>query len=131
MVLKARDDRGRAKAAQTVVDRGLIERAALASRLETATTASAKSEADAIRAGGEFAAVRFLAQATGASEDSMAHAVILVIASIPDLAAALLLWAAGHQTPKPARVVRRKRKPVRRPKATATLRVVPKAEIAS
>jgi hypothetical protein len=124
MVLKARDDRGRAKAAQGTLERVSAERTAIAGRLETATTAHAAGEADAIRAGGEFAALRFLAEATGATIDATAHVVILVIASVPDLAAALLLWAAGHQPPKLARVVRRKRKVTRRPKAPAQLHVV-------
>ena len=119
-VLRARDDKSRVRAAQAFLTQATSDRTDLARRLETATTVQATSDADAIRASGEFAAVRFLAQSTGTSEDTMIHIVILIIASVPDLAAALLLWAAGH-TAKPARVVRRKRKTRRPRKGPATV----------
>jgi hypothetical protein len=120
-VLRARDDKRRVQAANVVLAQLSADRAQLATRLDKATVTQAQGEGDAIRASGEFAAVRFLSQATGTGEDTMVHAVILVIASVPDIAAALLLWAAGHQPAKPARIVRRKRRaPKRRPKAPQT-----------
>jgi hypothetical protein len=47
------------------------------------------------------AAIAFLAAATNTDQDRVAHLVILVIASLPDLLAVMLLVAAGyssHQT---------------------------------
>jgi hypothetical protein len=126
-LVRARDDKGRIKAAQAIVTTATAERNELASRLTAAQSGQAKSEGDAINAGSEFAAIAFIAAATGASADKVAHAVILVIATMPDLLSVLLLLAAGHRAPAPIKVKRRKlRRPVppkRRP--PAVLKVVP------
>jgi hypothetical protein len=59
--------------------------------------------------------VQFIAGATGASADTVAHAAILTIAAVSDVLAVLLLVAAGYLTPKAPvvrqRVVRRRKMP--------------------
>jgi hypothetical protein len=127
-VLKARDNRDRAKAAQTVVNTIAAERDAIAGKLKTATATQAKGEADAIGGEAEFAAVRFLALSTGLATDTVARIVILIISSIPDIAAALLLWAAACATKTKARV-RTTRKTTRR-KTRPALKVIPHAQTA-
>src|SRR5258706_106648 len=61
-----------------------------------ATSHTAEVEGVAISATGEFAAVQFIAGATGASADTVAHAAILTISAVPDVLAVLLLLAAGY-----------------------------------
>jgi len=110
MLIKARDDRGRQRAAQAVVTAATAERDALIKQLAAAGASTAKVEGDAISAGGEFAAIVFISGVTGAGSDSVARAVILVISSIPDLLAVLLLVAAGYSKPAaPARKPARRR----------------------
>ena len=111
-LIRAKDDRGRVRAAQAIITTATTERDALVRQLAAAQSDAAKVEGDEIRAGGEFAAVAFIAAATGAGQDAVAHIVILVISSIPDLLAVLLLVAAGYA--KPAPPVVRKRKVIRR-----------------
>jgi hypothetical protein len=93
-LVRARDDRGRVKAAQAIVTTAAAERDALVKQLAAAQTSKAKSEGDAISTGGEFAAITFLSDATGASADAVAHVVIMIVASLPDVLAVLLLLAA-------------------------------------
>jgi hypothetical protein len=99
-LVRARDDKGRVKAAQAIVTAATAERDALVAKLSAAQTSSAKVEGDAIISSAEFAAVAFVAGATGASADAVAHALILAIASLPDVLAVLLLVAAGYAQPK-------------------------------
>jgi hypothetical protein len=95
-LVRARDDRGRAKAAQQIVDKAIAERDSLIKQLAAAQATTAKVEGDTISAGSEFAAIQFIAGATGASTDTVAHAAILTISAIPDVLAVLLLLAAGY-----------------------------------
>jgi hypothetical protein len=99
-LVRARDDKGRIKAAQAIVTAATAERDALVAKLSAAQASSAKVEGDAIISSAEFAAVAFVAEATGASADVVAHALILAIASLPDVLAVLLLVAAGYAAPK-------------------------------
>jgi len=107
-LVHARDDKGRVKAAQAIVATAIAERDALLKQLVAAQSTAARVEGDTIEASGKFAAVAYIAAATGAAESTVAHAVILVISSIPDVLAVLLLVAAGHAKPAPTR------KPARR-----------------
>jgi hypothetical protein len=130
-LIKARDDRGRQKAAQAIVTAATAERDALVKQLAVARSTKAQAEGDAITAGSEFAAINFIAGATGASVDTVAHAAILTISAIPDVLAVLLLLAAGYVAPKApvtSRPVRKasQRKRTRQP----ALKVVPHAKIA-
>jgi hypothetical protein len=43
--------------------------------------------------------VQFIAGATGASPDTVAHAAILTISAVPDILAVLLLLSAGYSKP--------------------------------
>jgi hypothetical protein len=118
-LIRARDDRGRVKAAQAVVTSATVERDALVARLEAANASTAKVEGSAIASTSEFAAVQFIAGATGASTDTVAHTAILTIAAVPDVLAVLLLLAAGYSAPKapatPRPVRKSRRRIVRRP----------------
>jgi len=132
-LIKARDDRGRQKAAQAIVASATAERDGLVQKLAAAQSTKAQAEGDTINSGAEFAAITFISGATGASTDSVAHAVILVISSIPDVLAVLLLLAAGYATkstptksPAP-----RTRKPARRRIRRPALKVVPHAQPAT
>src|SRR5712671_1102914 len=80
-LIKARDDRGRQRAAQAVVTSATAERDALVQKLSAARGIEAQVEGTEIGASGEFAAVAFLAAATGTDQDEVAHLLILVIAS--------------------------------------------------
>jgi hypothetical protein len=95
-VIRARDDKGRVRAAQAILDSTTADRNAILAHLEAANATSAKVEGVAISATGEFAAIQFIAAATGASPDTVAHAAILTISSVPDVLAVLLLVAAGY-----------------------------------
>jgi hypothetical protein len=126
-LIKARDDRGRQRAAQAVVTSATAERDALVQKLSAARGIKAQVEGTEIRASGEFAAVAFLGAATGTDQDEVAHLLILVIASLPDILAVLLLVAAGYTQPKaPARKTTR-RKAARRAR---TLKVIPNEQAA-
>jgi hypothetical protein len=100
-LVRARDDKGRVKAAQAVITTATAERDALVQKLSVAQAAKAKSEGDAIITGGEFAAIQFLSGATGAGVDAVAHVVIMIVAGLPDILAVLLLLAAVRDEPKP------------------------------
>jgi hypothetical protein len=102
-LVRARDDRGRVKAAQTVLASVTAERDALVKQFGAAQATQAQAEGNTISAGSEFAAIQFIAGATGASVEMVAHAAILTISAVPDVLAVLLLIAAGYATPKPAR----------------------------
>jgi hypothetical protein len=95
-VVRARDDRARVRAAQATLNASTAERDAILAKLSAANIQTAQVEGNAIAAGSEFAAVRFIAAATGAGEDAISHAIILAIAAVPDVLAALLLVAAGY-----------------------------------
>jgi len=128
-LIRARDDRGRVKAAQAVIATATAERDALVKQLGAARSTEAKAEGAAIEAGGEFAAVAFIASATGADQGTVAHAIILLIATLPDTLAVLLILAAGRTlVPAPTRKPVR-RKAVRRRKS-AILKVVPNEQAA-
>ena len=119
-LIRAKDDKGRIKAAQAVIASATAEREALIKQLGAARSTKAQAEGDAINAGSEFAAIAFIAGATGATVDTVAHAAILAISAIPDVLAVLLLIAAGYATPKPdRRIMRRRRKAPRRPRPSA------------
>jgi len=111
------------------------DRDAMATRLSAATVTQAKSETEAITGGGEFGAVAFLASVVGVSADTAAKVVITTLSAIPDVGAALLLWAAGTQpAPVPARAAPpepepQQRKPQTRPrKQRPRLKVVKTAK---
>jgi hypothetical protein len=113
-VIKARDDKARVKAATAIVDKAQIERDRIAGRLREATQTQAHAQADGITATGEFAAVQFVAGATGASVDATAHVIIAAISAIPDVLAVLLLLAATRQTPPAKPVAQPVRKTTKR-----------------
>lgn len=132
-LVRARDDKGRVKAAQAIVASATAERDALVKQLGAAQFIQAQAEGDAINAAGEFAAVAFIAAASGVPEDRVAHLVIVVISSIPDLLAVLLLIAAGYTQPKAPAVRRAARKVVRRRQRyglNPALKVIPNAAAA-
>jgi hypothetical protein len=118
-VLRARDNKARVKAAQAVIDASMAERDRLTAQLAAARSSSAQAEGSAIASTSDFAAVSFIAGATGASADTVAHAAIMTIAAVPDVLAVLLLISAGYLAPKAPpvrRIVRRRtvtRPPVR------------------
>jgi len=60
---------------------------------------AAQVQGSAIAATSEFAAVQFIAQATGSNPNTVAHVAIVTIAAIPDVLAVLLLVAAGYSVP--------------------------------
>jgi len=95
--IKARDDKDRRKAADAIVRQAKSDRDALAAKLAAARALQVKAEGERMSAAGEFAAVAFIASVTGASMDRVANLVILVISTIPDLLAVLLLIAAGYK----------------------------------
>jgi hypothetical protein len=105
------------KAAQAVITTATAERDGLVRQLATARSIRAQVEGDAISSTSEFAAVQFIAGATGASVDTVAHAAILTIAAVPDVLAVLLLLAASYLAPKAPMVRRRvvKRRKLPRP----------------
>jgi hypothetical protein len=115
-VLRARDNKARVKAAQAVIDASSAERDRLTAQLAAARSTKIQAEGNAITSTSEFAAVQFIAGATGTSTDAVAHAAILTISAVPDVLAVLLLVAAGYLAPK-APVTRRmvRRRKVTRP----------------
>jgi hypothetical protein len=116
-LVRARDNKGRVNAAQAILTASTAERDRLVTRVSAANATSAQAEGSAIASTSEFAAVQFIASATGASTDTVAHAAILTISAVPDVLAVLLLLAAGYLAPK-APVVRRtvrRRKMMTRP----------------
>jgi hypothetical protein len=92
---KAKGDRDQIKAVNAMIAAATAERDRLVHELAVAQGKKAKTEGAAIQASGEFAAIAFIADATGAGQDAIAHLVILLIASLPDILAVLLLVAAG------------------------------------
>jgi hypothetical protein len=64
-----------------------------------ANATTAQVEGNAIASTSEFAAVQFIAGATGASPDTVEHAAIQTISAVPDILAVLLLLAAGYSKP--------------------------------
>ena len=116
-LVHARDDKGRVKAAQAIVTTATAERDTLVKQLAVARSSQAQAQGNAIEAGSEFAAINFIAVATGANVDTVADAAILTISAIPDVLAVMLLLAAGYAAPakvrarqaaKPRRTTRRK-----------------------
>jgi hypothetical protein len=100
--IKARDDKGRARAAKAIVDLATAERDALVRQLSTAQTTQAQAEGATIISGSEFAAIGFVSAATGFATESVAHMVIFIISALPDTLAILLLVAATYNKPAPA-----------------------------
>jgi len=96
MLLKARDDRGRQKSAQAVINTATVERDGLVKQLAAANTNEAMVEGNTIQAGSEMSAIAFLAGATGWSMGTVAHLVIAILAGIPDVLAILLIICAGY-----------------------------------
>jgi hypothetical protein len=128
-LVRARDDKGRVKAAQAVIATATAERDALVKQLAVARSTKAQAEGDAINAGSEFAAIQFISGATGASVDTVAHAAIMTISAIPDVLAVLLLLAAGYTTRMAPTAPRaRKAAPQRRSARRPTLKVIPNAK---
>jgi hypothetical protein len=99
-LVRARDDRGRMKAAQAILTASTAERDRLVAKLSAANATTAQAEGNAIASTSEFAAVRFIAGATGANTDTVAHAAILTISAVPDILAVLLLLAASYSKPE-------------------------------
>jgi hypothetical protein len=97
-LVRARDDKSRVKAAKVILDAATAERDRLVAKLSAANTTTAQAEGNAIASTSEFAAVQFIAGATGANTDTVAHAAILTISSVPDVLAVLLLLAAGYSS---------------------------------
>src|SRR5258708_5849713 len=125
-LIKARDDKGRAKAAQAVVASATQERDVLVGKLSAAQASTARAEGSTIEAGSEFAAVRVAAAAPASDEGTAAHALLLGSSSLPDLLAVLRIAAAGCSEKKPAPVVRKRREVARRP----TLKLVAQPQAA-
>jgi hypothetical protein len=132
-LIHARDNKGRVKAAQAIVASATAERDALVRQLGTAKQLSAQTEGSAIEAGGEIAAIRFIAQATGTESDKVAHVAIGAISAIPDILAVLLLLASGYAPAKAPAVVRKPRRQVARKRAAFTkhMKVVPDVQQAA
>jgi hypothetical protein len=129
-LVRAKDDRGRVKAAQAILTSATSERDALVKQLGAAQASSAQVEGTAIQMSAEFATVSFLAQAFGVEQDVMARIVISTIAALPDILAALLIVAVGYVAPKPARSrARATKRPAKRRRRAAppSLKVVPHA----
>jgi hypothetical protein len=127
-LVRARDDRGRVKAAQQIITTATAERDALVSQLAAAQSTKAKVEGDTITAGSEFAAIAFISGATGMSTDSVAHAVILLVASLPDCLAILLLVAATYNKPATAKTPSPRKTTKRRTTRRQTAKVIPYAQ---
>ena len=137
-LIKARDDKARQRAVRAVIDAAKQDRDAATAKLTAARATQSSAEGRQIEAAGEFAAVAFIAAATRAGQDAVAHAVILIISAIPDMLAVLLLIAAGYAS-KPAnstrkaptrKVARRKAAPRRRYGLNPALKVVPDEQAA-
>src|SRR5258708_7712364 len=92
-LIKARDDKGRQRAAQAIVASAAAERDNLVRQMGTAQQLTATAEGSTIESGSEFAAIQFIAGATGTSSNRVAHGVIFTLAAIPDVLALLLLLA--------------------------------------
>jgi hypothetical protein len=103
-VIRARDDKAQVKAAQAILTASAAERDRLVAKLSAANTTTAQAEGNAIASTSEFAAIQFIAGATGASTDTVARAAILTISAMPDMLAVLLLLAAGYSNSEPAPV---------------------------
>jgi hypothetical protein len=95
-IMRARDDKGRVKAAQVILTASTADREALVRQLSTAQASTAQVEGATIAAGGEFAAVQFLAAFFSVDPDTVAHLLILVISALPDVLAALLIITIGY-----------------------------------
>lgn len=125
-LVRARDDKGRVKAAQAILTASTAERDRLVAKLSAANATTAQAEGDAIASSSEFAAVQFIAGATGASTENVAHAAILTISAVPDILAVLLILAAGYSSHRrPSRNL--KAKPVRKAKPRTVRK--PKLEV--
>ncbi len=129
-LIRAKDDKARARAAQAIVTSATAERDALVLKLAAARSIKTQAEGDAITATSEFAAIQFIAGATGASVDTVTHAAILTISAVPDVLAVLLLLAAGYTAPKAPAASRPVRKAPQRKRTRPALKVIPNAQIA-
>jgi len=130
-LIRAKDHKARIRAAKQIVDQATAERDNLVKQLGAAQANEAKTEGDKIGAAGEFAAVAFIAAATGAQQDQVATMVIMIISALPDTLAILLLIAATYEKPAQHKPTRRRRKGAgsrpRRPTSPTALKVVPNA----
>src|ERR1700730_8746262 len=124
-LVRARDDKGRVKAAQAILTNATAERDALVRQLSAAQASSAKVEGQTISQSGEFAAVAFMASMFGTDQDVVARILIAVVSALPDCLAALLIVMVGYIAPRsprtPATRPARKRKASRR----QPLRMIP------
>jgi hypothetical protein len=111
-LLRARDDKARQRAAKSAITAARSERDAITTKLAAAHVA----ESDNMRASGEFAAIKFVADATGSDQDKVAHVMIATISAIPEALAFLLMLAASYVAPKAKRAPA-KRKPATKRKA--------------
>lgn len=93
---KAKGDRDQIRAVNALIAAASKERDGVAAQLVAAQGRDARAEGSAIEATGEFAAVVFVANALHTDKDQVAHYVLLGIASLPDVAAVLLLIGAGY-----------------------------------
>jgi hypothetical protein len=78
--------------------------------MAAAQATNAQAEGNAISATSEFAAIQFIASATGKNIDVVARIVIMTISAIPDVLAVLLLIAATAKIPTPVKPIRRRHK---------------------
>jgi hypothetical protein len=97
-LIRAKDDKHRIRAAQAIITTATTERDSLVKQLASAQTTEAKVEGQTITAGSEMSAIAFLAGATGWSMGTVAHLVILILSSIPDVLACLLIVASGYSS---------------------------------
>ncbi len=110
-LIKAKGNKGKIEAANNNIAAKKKERDALVEKMGAAMRSKAKTEGQTIAASGEFAAIAFVA-GLGIDQDKVAHIFILMIASLPDILAVLLLVAAGYTghkqevraAPEPVRV---------------------------
>jgi hypothetical protein len=135
-LVRARDDKGRVKAAQAILNASTAERDAILAKLSAANTTSAQVEGNAIASTGEFAAVAFLASMFGTDQDVVARILIAVVSALPDCLAALLIVTVGYIAPRsprtPAKVrttkKRNRRQRLTPPATPAKLQVIPNAQ---
>jgi hypothetical protein len=114
---KAKGDRDQIRAIKDRIAVITAERDRFARELSAALGKKAKAEGSSIAASAEFAAIAFIAAASGINQDRVAHIFILGIASLPDILAVLLLVAAGygHTATIPQAAVRQARDPASEP----------------
>jgi hypothetical protein len=93
---KAKGDRDQIRAVTAMVTNATADRDRIARDLANAQARQAKAEGATIAASAEFAAIAFLAAATGTAQSQVAHLIILVVSSLLDILAALLIITAPY-----------------------------------